>query len=136
MTSADKFELKIKVEEEDIDQLGHVNNIIYVRWIQDVAVAHWKFLATPEQQENILWVVRRHEIDYKKSARRGDEIITVTWVGKASELTFERHTEILHSPDRMLLAKAKTLWVPVNRKTGKPARVDSDVRSRFSINEV
>jgi len=136
LAEASKFEINIKVRETDIDELGHVNNTVYLRWVQDVAVAHWKNTATAEQQENILWVVRRHEIDYKHSAYRGDEIIAVTWVGGASELVFERHTEILHFPDRKLLAKARTLWIPINSKTGRPIRVDSDVRNRFSVPEI
>jgi acyl-CoA thioester hydrolase len=118
----------------DIDEMGHVNNIIYLRWIQEVAIAHWKNEATTEQQENILWIVKRHEIDYKQSAHLGDEIIARTWVGEASEIIFDRHTEILRASDRKLLARAKTSWVPVNRKTGKPVRVDQNVRDRFSTN--
>jgi acyl-CoA thioester hydrolase len=128
-----KFEINIKVSENDIDELGHVNNIIYLRWVQEAAIAHWKAAATEEQQKNILWVIKRHEIDYKRPAVLGDEIIAGTWVGEASELVFERHTEILRSPDRKLLAKARTFWIPINSKTGKPVRVDSDVRSRFSV---
>jgi acyl-CoA thioester hydrolase len=128
-----KFEINIKVSENDIDELGHVNNIIYLRWVQEAAIAHWKAAATEEQQKNILWVIKRHEIDYKRPAVLGDEIIAGTWVGEASELVFKRHTEILRSPDRKLLAKARTFWIPINSKTGKPVRVDSDVRSRFSV---
>jgi acyl-CoA thioester hydrolase len=128
-----KFEINIKVSEKDIDELGHVNNIIYLRWAQEAAVAHWKAAATEEQQRNILWVIKRHEIDYKRPALLGDEIIAGTWVGEASELVFERHTEILRSPDRKLLAKARTFWIPINSKTGRPIRVDSDVRNRFSV---
>lgn len=136
MTPANKFEINIKVTEKDIDELGHVNNIVYLRWVQEVAIAHWKAAATVDQLENILWVVRRHEVDYKQAARLGDEIVAVTWVGGASELIFERHTEILRSPDKKLLAKARTLWIPINSKTGRPIRVDEDVRSRFSVSGI
>jgi acyl-CoA thioester hydrolase len=128
-----RFEINIKVSENDIDELGHVNNIIYLRWVQEAAVAHWKAAATEEQQKNILWVIKRHEIDYKGPALLGDGIIAGTWVGEASELVFERHTEILRSPDRKLLAKARTFWIPINSKTGRPIRVDPDVRNRFSV---
>lgn len=129
---AAKFEIKIKVLDTDIDENGHVNNVVYLRWVQDAAAAHWKSLATGEQQQIYLWVVRRHEIDYLQAADLKDEITGVTWVGEASGLAFERHTEILRSSDRKLLAKARTLWIPINSKTGKPARVDQDVRRRFS----
>ncbi len=136
MSSADKYEIKINVTKSDIDELGHVNNIVYLRWVQEVAIAHWKAAATAVQLENILWVVRRHEIEYKQAARFGDDIIAGTWVGGASELIFERHTEILRSSDRKLLAKARTLWIPINSKTGRPIRVDADVRKRFSVPSV
>jgi len=129
----ERFQIRIKVKESDIDPLGHVNNIVYLRWVQDAAVAHWRTAATEEQKENILWVVTRHEIDYKQAAHLGDEITVVTWVGKASELIFERYTEILRGSDEKLLAKAKTYWCPINRGSGKPMRVDPEVRIRFSV---
>ncbi len=132
-SSSDHFQLRIFVKESDIDPLGHVNNIVYLRWVQDAAVAHWRSAATEAQKENILWVVTRHEIDYKHPARLGDEIIAVTWVGKATDMIFERHTEIIREKDNRLLSKAKTFWCPINRISGKPMRVDPDVRSRFSV---
>jgi acyl-CoA thioester hydrolase len=131
--SSDRYQLKISVKESDIDPLGHVNNIVYLRWVQDAAVAHWRSAATEAQKENILWVVTRHEIDYKRPARLGDEIIAVTWVGKSTYMIFERHTEIIREKDNRLLSKAKTFWCPVSRISGKPMRVDSDVRNRFSV---
>jgi len=129
----EKYEISIQVQPSDIDELGHVNNTVYLRWVQDAAVAHWKFRATDTQQQDILWVVTRHEIDYKLSAHLGDEIIAATWVGTAAELLFERHTEIKRASDGKLLARARTLWLPINSRTGKPLRVDQDVSDRFSI---
>jgi acyl-CoA thioester hydrolase len=133
---ADRFEIKINVLENDIDENGHVNNVVYLRWVQDAAAAHWQTLATEEEQQNILWVVRRHEIDYLNPANLKDEIVGVTWVGEAQGLTFERHTEILRAADRKLLAKVRTIWIPVNVKTRKPVRIDADTRRRFSFSEM
>jgi acyl-CoA thioester hydrolase len=132
-SSHERYEIKIPVTREDIDELGHVNNIIYLRWVQEAAIAHWQFAATEEQQKQILWVIKRHEIDYKMSARLEDEIIACTWVGEAEELVFERHTEILRASDRKTLARALTFWVPIDKASGRPIRVDADVRKRFSI---
>jgi len=129
----DRFELPISIEESDIDQLGHVNNVVYLRWVQDVAVAHWRAAATAEQQEAILWVVVRHEIDYRRSARLGDGIVACTWVGKAGERDFERFTDILRARDRKLLAHARTLWCPIDARSGRPMEVGSEVRERFSV---
>ena len=75
------FELAIAVEPADIDQLGHVNNVVYLRWVQEAAVAHWTAIAPATDQAKLLWVVVRHEIDYKQAAFLGDRIIARTWVG-------------------------------------------------------
>jgi len=130
----------------DIDEQNHVNNTVYLRWIQDVATAHWKSLASAESQAAIGWIVLRHEIDYKMPASLGDEILLRTWVGKASRLKFERFTEIRRKIGRdidppqdgfaaannQVLAQARTVWVPIDVCTGKPTRVSADVRARFS----
>lgn len=135
LTSSERFEIPVTVNPSDIDRMGHVNNVVYVRWVQDAAVAHWKARATPAQQEAFLWVVVRHEIEYKRSAQPDDTIIARTWVGKATDLTFERHTEIIRARDHKVLAQAKTIWCPVNPKTLKPTRVSPDVRDAFSTND-
>lgn len=131
--SEERFEIPIAIQQSDIDMLGHVNNVVYLRWVQEVAIAHWSAKATPEQREKWNWVVVRHEIDYKRPARYGEKLIARTWVGEATDLTFERHTEILRAADRKLLARARTLWCPVNAQSGKPNRVDEEVRRRFSV---
>jgi acyl-CoA thioester hydrolase len=130
---AEIFELPISLSPSDIDQLGHVNNVTYLRWVQDAAVAHWVAAAPPEDQAKLYWVVVRHEIDYKHPALPGDELMARTWVGKASGIKFERHTEITRATDRTVLAKARTLWVPMDGKTGRPTAVSPEVRARFSV---
>jgi acyl-CoA thioester hydrolase len=126
------FELIVSVVTTDIDEQNHVNNTVYLRWVQDVATAHWRALASIEAQSAIGWVVLRHEIDYKAPANLGDEVILRTWVGKASRLTFERLTEIRRKSDGQVLSKARTLWCPVNAQTGRPSRVPAEVRKKFS----
>ena len=130
--SAPIFEMVVAVQPADIDELNHVNNTVYLRWIQDVATAHWKSLASTEAQAAIGWVVVRHEIDYKMPANLGDEILLRTWVGEATGLKFERFTEIRRKSDDQLCSKARTLWVPIDWKTGRPTRVSADVRARFA----
>ncbi|PYK30794.1 MAG: acyl-CoA thioesterase [Verrucomicrobia bacterium] len=121
------------VSPADIDEQHHVNNAVYLRWVQEIAIAHWKSLASVEAQSEIGWVVLRHEIDYKSPASLGDEIILRTWVGAASRLKFERFTEIKRKIDNQLLAQARTVWVPIDPRSGKPTRVSADVRTRFSV---
>jgi acyl-CoA thioester hydrolase len=125
--------MEIAVAPADIDGLGHVNNVVYVRWVQDIAVAHWSAAASPADQEKFLWIVVRHEIDYKQAARLGDTILARTWVGAATRIRFERHTELLRASDRMLLARAKTVWCPIDAVSGKLASVGAEVRARFSV---
>jgi acyl-CoA thioester hydrolase len=130
--SASPFEMIVPVVAADIDEQNHVNNTVYLRWVQDVAVAHWQAIATRHAQETIGWIVLRHEIDYKTPATLGDEIVLRTWVGKASRLTFERFTEILRKSDDQLLSQARTLWCPINAQTGRLTRVSAEVRTQFS----
>ena len=132
-TSTEKFEIAIRPVPQDVDELGHVNNVVYLRWVQDAAVAHWRSRTTPSEQAKIFWVVLRHEIDYKHPSFSGDRLIARTWVGIATDLEFERFTEILRENDNRLLARARTVWCPINAKTGKPLRVSPDIRGRFSV---
>lgn len=131
MSSA-RFEMIVPVLPGDIDEQNHVNNTVYLRWVQDVATAHWRAVANPEAQGSIGWVVLRHEIDYKAPAILDDEILLRTWVGKATRLTFERFTEIRRNRDGRLLSKARTLWCPINSQTSRPVRVSAEVRAQFS----
>ena len=132
-TEPDRHEIRIEVKESDIDMMGHVNNVVFLRWVQEAATAHWFTAASPTDQEALLWVVLRHEIDYKHPALLEDEIVAQTWVGTASRRAFERHTELSRASDGRLLARARTLWCPIDAKTGKPTDVSADVRARFSV---
>jgi acyl-CoA thioester hydrolase len=127
------FEMTVSVLPGDIDEQNHVNNTVYLRWVQDVATAHWQAVASPEAQKSIGWVVLRHEIDYKTPAGLGDKIVLRTWVGKATRLTFERFTEILRNGEGKLLSNARTMWCPINAQTGRPTRVPPEVRAQFSL---
>ncbi|HEX8281671.1 MAG TPA: thioesterase family protein [Chthoniobacterales bacterium] len=131
--SAIPFEIRVRVGAADIDGQGHVNNVVYLRWAQEVAIAHWEALAPAQAQEEVGWVVLRHEIDYKAPAFRDQELIVRTWVGTVEGLAFERHTEIMKADDGKLLAKARTLWCPIHPATGRPKRVSGEVRELFAV---
>ena len=119
------------MREADLDERNHVNNVVYLRWVQEIAIAHWQAFAPPEDQEAIAWVVRRHEVDYYAPALLGDDIILRTRVGRAERMFFERHTEIVRARDQHLLAKARSLWCPVDMTTGRPRRPGPEVRALF-----
>lgn len=129
-----RFERTLIITPADIDGLGHVNNVVYLRWAQDIATAHWEAAATREQQEQLAWVALRHEIDYKHPALLNDDVLASTWVGTADAVRFERFVEILRARDRKLLAAVRTLWCPITRATGRVTRVDDAVRKVFSTN--
>jgi len=125
--------MEIAVSAGDIDVLGHVNNVTYLRWVQDVAVAHWESAAPLEDQARTRWIVLRHEIDYKQPARLGDTVLARTWVGTATRLRFERFTELVRAADGVVLASARTLWCPVDAGTLRPAAVSGEVRRVFAV---
>jgi len=127
------FELPIAIEREDIDQLGHVNNVTYLRWVQDAAVAHWKASAPADDQAKLLWIVLRHEIDYLDAAHLGDSLVARTWVGAARGLRFERFTELHRVSDGKVLAKARTVWCPIDAQRRRPVPVSDTVRNSFSL---
>jgi acyl-CoA thioester hydrolase len=124
-----KFSHSFRVEPGDIDEQGHVNNVAYLRWIQDVAVAHWRHSATAEQVGKYSWITIRHEIDYKRQAFEGEEITVTTWVGEWTHVTCERFTEIHRGGE--LLAKGRTVWCMIDRESGRPARITAELVERF-----
>jgi acyl-CoA thioester hydrolase len=131
--STERFEQAIVILPEDIDFFDHVNNVVYLRWVQEVSMAHWFAAATEAQKAAIGWVVMRHEIDYLGSAHLEDEIAGRTWVGTAKKHIFERFVEVVRVRDNQVLARARSLWCPVDMRTRRLTRVGADVYERFSI---
>jgi len=125
------FEMEFIALPEHIDELGHVNNAVWVQWIQEAAVAHWEAAADPEHRDRYFWVVVRHEIDYLRAAREGDRITARTWVGEAPKgARFDRFVEFT-GPCGRLCARARTVWAILDRETGRPVRVPSEVVAPF-----
>jgi len=133
ITRAPPYELAHRVEAAELDERAHVNNVVYLHWVQHAAAAHWTNLAPHGALTQIAWVALRHEIDYLSPAVLGDQIVIRTWVGVANGLSFERFTEIRRRDDDRVLARARTLWCPVDARTGKPQRVSAEVRARCSV---
>lgn len=127
------FEHSFTVTPEDIDRQGHVNNVRYVQWLQDVAVAHWQQAASAEQLESLTWVVLRHEIDYLRPAFAREKLTARTWVGRASAAKSERVTEILR--EGQLLVRAKSLWCALDVKTLRPRRIDEELKETFGMED-
>ena len=122
------FEIPLVVQSSDIDALGHVNNVVYLRWMQDAATAHWESAAPAEHKAKVSWVVTRHEIDYKAPAFVGEALVARTWVGEPSGATWERFIEIRRAGDDRLLARGRSIYAALDRATGRPRRVDAELR--------
>ena len=133
MSAPEHFTLRITVQPEDIDAQGHVNNVAFLRYVQDVATAHWRARAQPAEQAALVWVGVRHEIDYKRPAFLGDALVAETWVGPASRRTFERNTRITHAADGRVLVEARTLWCPLDAGSLRPTEPGPGVRERFAV---
>ena len=119
------FTLTITVSAEDIDNLQHVNNLVYVKWMDRIAGTHWDHLTKDNPLLEYVWVVVRHEIDYLKQASLGDEIMVKTWVGETKGITSIRFMEFYKRD--ILLVKAKTTWAMLDSKTFKPTRIRENV---------
>ncbi|MGC8640709.1 MAG: acyl-CoA thioesterase [Isosphaeraceae bacterium] len=131
MSQATVFEHAFTVSPDDIDQLGHVNNVVYLRYAQDAAVAHWHATVSREDRQRLVWVVRRHEIDYLKPAREHDELVAQTWVGEASGATMDRFIEIRRVRDGERIANVRSVWVALDASTLRPRRVTAELRALF-----
>jgi acyl-CoA thioester hydrolase len=120
---------------EHIDELGHVNNAVWVQWMEQVAVAHWRSVADPEHQDDYFWVVVRHEIDYLRAVLEGERIIAKTRVGDAPQgARFDRHIEFLGA-DGKPRVRARTQWAIIDKALGRPIRVPLAVVAPFLAGE-
>ena len=125
------FTHRIVAPASAIDELGHVNNAVWVEWIQQVAVAHWASVADAAHVEAYVWVVVRHEIDYLRAAFAGDVLTASTWVGEAPKgARFDRHMEFV-GEDGKLRVRARTQWAIIDKASGRPIRVPPEVVEPF-----
>lgn len=118
------------VAADDLDEFQHVNNVRYVQWIQDIAKEHWEVRATEELKKDFFWVVVRHEIDYKKQAFLGDELLIETFVGDTTFVTSDRFVNIRNTNGQVLVA-AKSSWCLLDTRTKRPTRITDDLRRVF-----
>ncbi len=126
-TSQNKFAYPLTVTAADIDEMGHVNNVVYLRWVQDAAAAHWNHIAAPALKKTCAWVVVRHEIDYLQPARLSDSLIAYTWVGDHAGAKSSRYVEIFHAVNHTKLATAKTTWCLLDAVSLRPKRIDAAI---------
>lgn len=128
-----RFSIPITASSEDIDELGHVSNLVYVRWVLDVAMAHSRSVGWDHPQYRALgavFVVRRHEIDYVAQVREGDELIAETWVDDWRPASCIRRTEIRRGDQ--VVARGATTWALISLTSGRPQRISDEMRALFT----
>lgn len=119
------FERTYIVKPEHIDELNHVNNVVYLQWIQDVANMHWNQLKKGHDTSDYVWVIIRHEIDYLGQALLDDRVQAKTWIGETGGIKSIRHIEF-YKKDK-LLAKAQTTFCLLDAVTFKPTRITDEI---------
>jgi len=126
-----RFTMTFNALAEDIDIYGHVNNAVWVRWMEDVATAHWNLIAPREHQDAYAWFVTRHEIDYRGNIREGETCEATTEIGKApSGARFERRTTFRDGSGKLLVSAVNN-WAMIDRTTGRITRVPREVAAQF-----
>lgn len=138
MSGPDVFLYEHRVMPEEIDALGHANNIAYVQWMQDAAVAHSAALGWPGErylEYGAGWVVRSHHIEYLSPAKAGDVIVVRTWVATMERTRSLRKYEIVRKSDGKLLARAETLWAFIDFATGAVRRIPPEIAQAFPLRE-
>jgi len=121
------FKLTFQVSPGDIDELSHVNNVVYLQWVQSISYAHWNTAATEELRSKCKWVVLRHEIDYHSPALPDDTIEAVTWIDAPEGPRQQRNVLIQRSHDGKMLAMAKTTWCLLDPLTNRPKKIGHEI---------
>jgi acyl-CoA thioester hydrolase len=126
-----RFTLPFNPTSADIDELGHVNNAVWVRWIQDLATSHWNAVAAPDHVAAYVWVVTRHEIDYRGNVKLGENVTGRTWIEKPPKgAQFDRRVEFFNAAGKVIVS-ANTTWAMLDKANGRLMRVPADVAAPF-----
>lgn len=130
----DYFQKTVVVSKKDLDDLDHVNNIRYIEWIQEVSKEHWKSRVSKKVDQEVIWVVKSHHVEYKNEARLGDEISIKTFIAETRGAISVRAVEMRLLNSDKLLVESKTEWCLLNAKNYKPMRISEEIRSFFDGN--
>ena len=126
------FHVPLEIREGDIDAVGHVNNVVYVRWVQEAAQTHWDHLTGGAPPVDCVWVVLRHEIDYRLALGPKDLAYAETWVGETAGVRSVRHV-VIRKGDGRLVVEAKTTWCLIDATTGVPRRIPAEMIALLSF---
>lgn len=129
-----RFSTERVVNAGEIDELGHVSNLVYLRWVLDVAVAHSDAVgydAGAYAERGEVFIVRRHEIDYLRPAHEGQSVRSTTWVESWKRASCVRRTDMTSGDGEVVFARASTLWALVAIDSARPVRIGADLRHLF-----
>ena len=137
-TPCSRFEKQFTVPKEAIDGNGHVNNVEYVSWMQDIAVEHAKICGGTDATHAMgcTWVAREHRITYLAQCFEGDEIRAKTWVESFARIRSKRRYQFERLGDGKVVARGETDWVLVDVKSGRPKPVPDTIRACFLLQDV
>lgn len=122
----------ISIPASAIDENGHVNNVVYVQWMQDIAIEHYASIGgVAAQGPDSTWVVRQHRVEYLLPAFEGEEVEIRTWVENIRKVRSLRKYEFVRKSDGKVLVKGETDWVFVDAKTGSPKAIPGEVERVF-----
>ncbi|MFL1894233.1 acyl-CoA thioesterase [Aquimarina sp. 2-A2] len=125
------FEIEIIVPTSAIDDMNHVNNVVYLQWIQDVAKQHWQHKTDPSMREHFVWVVMNHYIEYHAPAFAEQRLKLKTWIDHHQGAKSERRTEIINVETNQLVVTAKTNWCLLQNKNLRPTRITEEISNLF-----
>jgi acyl-CoA thioester hydrolase len=129
------YNFEIEVTTKDVDRNGHVNNVVYIQWMQDAAIAHARVSGCTKASEAVgaTWVVRTHHIEYLSPLFAGDKVTVLTWPANFQRVRSVRKYKFVRAGDGTVIARAETDWVFVNAKTGKPQSIPEEVRNTLPV---
>ena len=128
------FTDSFKVDQNAIDGLNHVNNVIYLDWAQKIAEKHWSQLSNTTINNNFVWVVKRHEVDYFLPVFLNDKITLKTYIGESYGVKSERFVNVLKNDK--LVCSVKTTWILLEKATMKPVRIPSEILTLLNSNKL
>lgn len=125
------FALDFAPTPADIDENGHVNNVVYLSWMQDLATGHWRARLPAEEQSKWAWVALRHELDYRRELKLGETASAVTWIGERRGPRMDRFYRI-DGPDGEMCSQGRSEWCLIDVVTRRPVRVPEWMERMFS----
>jgi len=131
MPVSSEFTMSFTAGPEHIDMNGHVNNMVWLQWVQDIATAHWTTVAPQDQQDKYAWWVSRHEIDYRGNIEKGDTVTARTFIPDPPQgARFLRCVDFTNAEGKPIV-QVRSMWVLIDKNSGRPLRITPEISGPF-----